>query len=175
MRLLVLGQDANGRSCVAENSDVAPAAIDGIPGASIAQLFATNQSPPPPCPPGLGKRLEDRLAPGLVRWYVIDHEPHAVTDEPSAAVELHHRNAIDLVVILSGDAQLILGDGPHPVGTGDCIVMAGTDHGMLPGPNGCRLLSFAVGTPPPAQRTAPQAGPPAEGAASSHQPQRGTG
>lgn len=155
MRLLILGQDADGRSCVVESSEVSPTAIDGIPGASVAELFSTHQNPPPPCPPGLGKRLEDRLGPGLVRWFVIDHEPHTApgghgnAHEQSAAVELHHRNAIDLVVVLSGDAQLMLGDGSHPVSAGDCIVMAGTDHGMLPGAEGCRLLSFAIGTPPP--------------------------
>jgi uncharacterized cupin superfamily protein len=63
---------------------------------------------------------------------------------------LHHRNAIDLVVILDGDGELMLGDGPHPVRTGDCVVMAGLDHALHPGPGGCCLMSFAIGAAPAA-------------------------
>lgn len=148
MRLLVLGLDAAGQSCIVEDAEVQPTAIDGVPGAVVSTLFATQQSPPPPCPPGLGKRLEDRLAPGLVRWFVIDHQPQTGPDEDTPGAELHHRNAIDLVVVLEGGGELILGDGPHPVWAGDCIVMPGIDHGLRPGADGCRVMSFAIGTPP---------------------------
>ena len=148
MRRLVLGLDGDGRSCVAEEGEVVPAAIDGLPGVAAATLFATSQSPPPPCEPGLGTLANDQLTPGLVRWFVVEHEPRTSSgDHPG--VELHHRNAIDLVVVLEGDGELILGDGPHPVNVGDCIVMAGLDHSLRPGPDGCRLMSFAIGTPPP--------------------------
>ena len=148
MRLLVLGLDGDGRSCLAEETEVEFDAIEALPGASMATLFATEQSPPPPCQPGLETLVPDSIAPGLVRWFMINHEPRTSADDHRGA-ELHHRNAIDLVVVLEGDGELILGDGPHPVGTGDCIVMAGLDHTMRPGRNGCRLMSFAVGTPPP--------------------------
>ena len=147
MRRVVLGLDADGRSCVADEAEVALNGIDGLPGASVATLFATDQSPPPPCEPGLGTLVNDQLTPGLVRWFVIDHEPRTSTEE-HAGLELHHRNAIDLVVVLEGDGDLILGDGPHPVSAGDCIVMAGLDHTLRPGAHGCRLMSFAIGTPP---------------------------
>jgi mannose-6-phosphate isomerase-like protein (cupin superfamily) len=148
MRRLVLGLDAEGRSCVAEEAEVAFNAIDALPGASVATLFATSQSPPPPCEPGLGALVPDTLAPGLVRWFVIDHEPRSSPDDVRG-LEMHHRNAIDLAVVLAGAGDLILGDGPHPVSAGDCIVMAGLDHTLRPGPDGCRLMSFAIGTPPP--------------------------
>jgi hypothetical protein len=149
MRLLVLGVDADGRSCIVEDNDAAPVAVDGVPGVSISSLFRTTQSPPPPCPPGLGTLLEDRLPPGCVHWYVVDHEPPDGPEE-HAGTELHRRNTIDLIVMLEGDAELILGDGSHPVHAGDCIVMAGIDHGLRTGPNGCRMMSFAIGTPPAA-------------------------
>jgi mannose-6-phosphate isomerase-like protein (cupin superfamily) len=149
-RLLILGLDPHGRSCVASEIPVVPTAIDGMPGAAIATLFATSQSPPPPCPPGLGTLIEGRPAPGLVQWYVIEHEPRSPAHERATGTELHHRNAIDLVVILDGDGELVLGDGPHPVRSGDCVVMAGLDHALRPGPGGCRLMSFAIGASSPA-------------------------
>ncbi len=149
MRLLVLGVDAHGSSCLTAMTEVVPRAVAGVPGVAVARLFSTDSSPPPPCPAGLGLATEDRLAPGLVQWYVVEHEP-AAHDERSAATELHHRNAIDLVVVLDGSADLLLMDGAHPVSAGDCIVMAGIDHGMRAGIDGCRLMSFAIGTPPPA-------------------------
>ena len=149
MRLLVLGLDADGRSCIAEDGDLATTAVDGVPGTSMATLFRTTQSPPSPCAPGSGRLLEDRLPPGCVHWYVVEHEPPEAPEE-HAGTELHRRNTIDLIVVLEGDAELILGDGSHPIRAGDCIVMAGIDHGMRTGPNGCRMMSFAVGTPPAA-------------------------
>jgi mannose-6-phosphate isomerase-like protein (cupin superfamily) len=90
----------------------------------------------------------------------MDHKPrdpsnaslHAgdPSDASPRAGEMHYRNAIDLIMILQGGAELILGDGGHPVEAGDCIVMPGSDHGLRAGPNGCRLMSFAIGTPMPA-------------------------
>ena len=150
MRLLILGVDANGRSCIVEETEAAPAAVPGVAGTSVAKLFSTSESPPPPCPPGLGKLSAGVLPPGLVQWFIVSHEPHRSPNEHTAGTEPHYRNAIDLVVVLEGGADMLLWDGPHPVRAGDCIVMAGTDHGLRPGPEGCRLMSFAIGTPPPA-------------------------
>lgn len=149
MRLLLLGLDADGRSCIAQETDIVPAPIEGVRGAAVAPLFSTSQSPPPACASGPGKAVPDRLAPGIVQWYLVEHAAPETAAEQSAATELHHRNAIDLIVLMDGTAELLLGDGSHPVMSGDCIVMAGVDHGLRPGPSGCRLLSFAIGTPPP--------------------------
>jgi mannose-6-phosphate isomerase-like protein (cupin superfamily) len=109
-------------------------------------LFATNQSPPPPSPPGVGKFTGNTLPPGHVTWFVVEHPPLA--DAQSFTRELHYRNAIDLVSILEGGGDMLLGDGAHPVQAGDCIVMPGSDHRLRPGPQGCRLMAFAIGTPP---------------------------
>lgn len=81
-------------------------------------------------------------------WFSVHHLPRA-SDAPAPSTELHHRNAIDLVAILEGGGEMLLGDGAHPVQAGDCIVMAGSDHRLSPGPQGCRLMAFAIGTPSP--------------------------
>jgi mannose-6-phosphate isomerase-like protein (cupin superfamily) len=88
------------------------------------------------------------LAPGLLHWYIVEHDAPVSLDDHHAGTELHRRDSIDLVVVLDGSAELLLGDGSHPVYERDCIVMAGIDHGLRPGPTGCRLMSFAIGTPP---------------------------
>jgi hypothetical protein len=145
MRLLILGVDAQGRSCVVEQRDVVTSPISGLVGSSIAKLFSIDQSPPPPVVKGFGKYLPNALPPGHVSWYVIDHAPRVSDDEHSAATELHYRDAVDLVFILEGGGDMLLDDGAHPVVAGDCIVMEGTDHGLRPGNAGCRLMAFAIG------------------------------
>ena len=143
----MLGVDDEGRSCVVSERPVSAAAIPSIPGTAAASLFKTEQSPPPPCAPGQGTVVPSDLAPGVVHWYVVEHEP-PTSREDHAGTELHRRDSIDLVIVLDGSAELLLGDGTHPVHERDCIVMAGVDHGLRPGPEGCRLMSFAIGTPP---------------------------
>jgi hypothetical protein len=149
MRLIVLGVGADGASCIVSESELPFAPIPGLEGSKMAKLFATNQSPPPPRPPGLGKCAPDNLAPGHLSWYVIEHAPPKPGVDRSAATQLHHRNAIDLMVILEGGGEMILGDGRHELRAGDCIVMHGIDHGMQPGPKGVRTMALAIGTPPP--------------------------
>jgi mannose-6-phosphate isomerase-like protein (cupin superfamily) len=135
VRRLVLGLDADGRSCIAHETEVVPTAVDGVPGTTVASLFSTTESPPPPCAPGLGT-LNHGLGPGLVNWYVVEHEPQTSPEDDTAGGELHRRNAIDLVVVLEGSGDMMLGDGSHPVRAGDCIVMAGVDHRLRTGPDG---------------------------------------
>jgi mannose-6-phosphate isomerase-like protein (cupin superfamily) len=146
MRLLVLGVDAQGRSCVTEQQDeLAFNTIPGVPGTVIAKLFGTHESPPPSSPSGEGKQVPANLAPGHVSWYVINHEPYGHGETETAATALHYRNVVDLIFVVEGSGDMILGDGSHPVQAGDCIVMAGTSHGLRPGPQGCRLMAFAIG------------------------------
>lgn len=149
MRLLVLGVDAEGRSCVTEQREVVDfSAIPGIPGTTIARLFGTSESPPRCGPPGEGKKASDNPAAGLISWYVVNHEPYGPGEKDNAATELHHRNVLELIYFIEGGGDMILGDGPHPVRADDCIVMAGNSHGLRPGPQGCRLMVFAIGAVP---------------------------
>ena len=90
------------------------------------------------------------LAPGVLRWIVVEHEPYDVADGPTTSSTLHHIDALDLVFVHEGSGELLLGDGAYPVGPGDLIVMPGTDHAMRAGPGGLRLVVVSVGTPPPA-------------------------
>jgi mannose-6-phosphate isomerase-like protein (cupin superfamily) len=149
MRLLVLGVNAQGLSCITERQDeLAFSPIAGVPGTVIAKLFGASESPPPSSPPGEGKKIADSLAPGQISWYAINHEPYGPGEKETAATELHYRNAIDLIFVIEGGGDMLLGDGAHPVRAGDCIVMAGTSHGLRPGPQGCRLMAFAIGAAP---------------------------
>jgi mannose-6-phosphate isomerase-like protein (cupin superfamily) len=143
VRRLVLSVDEGGRSCIAESDAVADCAIEGVPHASIARLFAIDQSPPPPTPKGLGRYRPGVLPPGHLDWYVIEHAPRGADQPPPR--DLHYRDVVDLILIIEGAAQLILGDGPHEVRAGDCIVMAGAEHAFQPAAGGCRLMGLAIG------------------------------
>jgi hypothetical protein len=78
MRTLITGLDAAGRSCIAEESKVVPAPVDGFAGLRTAALFHTQQSPPPPRPPALAHTVDVQLPPGLIRWMIVEHEPSRI-------------------------------------------------------------------------------------------------
>jgi len=147
MRKLITGVDAEGRSCVVEDADVAvvPAAGHGV---NIARIYATTENPLPPRPAGTGETIDVRLAPGLLRWNVVDHEPHEIHDGPVTATTMHNKDTLDLVFVQGGTAKLVLHDGVHDVGPGDFVVMPGIDHAWNAGPDGCRLVVVTVGTRP---------------------------
>jgi mannose-6-phosphate isomerase-like protein (cupin superfamily) len=148
MRLLILGVDANGRSCVVKETEASPDAIPGMPGSTFTKLFATSESPPPGTAHGQGKGVPDRLAPGVLQWYITEHKAPSSPDAQTPGTQMHYRNALDLIIMLEGSGEMLLNDGAHPIRAGDCIVMPGTAHGLRPGPNGCRMMAFAIGTPP---------------------------
>jgi len=144
MRRLITGVDGDGRSCLIEASEIETAAPPGVSGVQVARIFATDQSPPPARQAARGERIEVNLAPGLLRWNVVDHRAH---EGPGVATTMHHKDTIDLVLVAEGSAVLVLDDGRHPVGPGDCIVMPGNDHALEPGADGCRVIAFVIGTP----------------------------
>jgi quercetin dioxygenase-like cupin family protein len=89
------------------------------------------------------------LAPGTLRWMVVEHPPYGEADGPRTSSTLHHTDALDLVFVHEGSGQLLLGDGPHDVEVGDLIVMPGIDHAMRAGAGGLQLVVVSVGTPAP--------------------------
>jgi len=148
MRKLVTGVDSDGRSCLAEVTGVELLDMGGH-GVNLARILLTDQSPPPPRLPALGRYVETSLAPGLLRWMIVEHPPHDENDPPTTSRTMHHNDALDLVFVHEGTGNLLLQDGPHPVGPGDLIVMHGVDHAMDPGADGMTLVVFSIGVPPP--------------------------
>jgi hypothetical protein len=146
MRKLVAGVDAQGRSCLVDETSVELQRLDAIPTLAMARLYATDQSPPPPRPPAQSERVDVGLAPGFVRWNVVAHDPY---DEPTVTTTMHHADKLDLVFVADGSADFVLQDGAHHVGVGDCVVTAGVDHAWKAGPDGVCLVVVSIGTPPP--------------------------
>jgi quercetin dioxygenase-like cupin family protein len=153
VRKLITGVDARGRSCLVEEADVAPAPVGGH-GVSVARVFAINESPPAARLPGLGETVDVRLEAGLLRWMAVEHRPyeelaHEAHDGPVTSTTMHHCDALDLVFVQEGTAELVLQDGAHPVAAGDFVVTPGVDHAWRAGPDGCRFVVVSVGMPPP--------------------------
>jgi mannose-6-phosphate isomerase-like protein (cupin superfamily) len=143
----VVGIGADGRSCIVENRALVQERV--APGTSIMQLFTTDKGPLGPFPAGLGTYVQDRLSVGQVSWRIIIRDPGSPAVETATGAALRHKNTIEFAVMLEGSAELVLGDGPHEIHAGDCIVLPGSDHALRAGPDGCRLMAFDVGTPPP--------------------------
>jgi len=139
MRRLVTGLDDGGRPCVLE--DVEVSFVEVMPGVGLHVAFETPENPLPARPPGRGDLLPSILEPGLVRWNIVEYEP-------SLEIPLHHTDTVDFDPVLWGSAELILDDGAHQLGPGDCVVVTGVDHAWRAGPAGCQLSVTTLGTPP---------------------------
>jgi hypothetical protein len=148
MRRIIVGKDADGRSSVVEVGEVTANPISGALRLGATQLYGILQSPPPACDPGTSHYGPEGLQPGHVSMVLIEHGPYDPATEQAPTKELHWRNATDMVLILDGGGNMLLGDGEFPLGPGDLIIMPGSDHKFLPGPQGARLIDFSIGTPP---------------------------
>ena len=142
MRVLITGVGADGGSCVVGEERVALSSDAASPGFWFGTLFATASAPPPPRPATRTPHLDLGLAPGAVRWDVIDYPP-------GQRYPMHHTDTVDFDVVLSGSVELTLDDGVHLLQTGDGAVINGVDHGWAAGPDGTRLSVVFVGSPPP--------------------------
>jgi hypothetical protein len=140
VRRFVTGVDANGRSCVVEETTMTPLADPDNPGFSSALAGRTDSSPPAARPEGVGHHVDLGLAPGLVQWLIVDYP--ANLEFPA-----HHTDTVDFDLLLEGHLVLVLDDGEHPLEPGDVVVVNGVDHGWKTGPSGCRLSVCSVGTP----------------------------
>jgi mannose-6-phosphate isomerase-like protein (cupin superfamily) len=149
MRRLITGVDTDGRSCIVEESEVTPGAVPGIAKLTMANLWNLDQCPPPPGPAQTGHFGDVRLPPGHVRWMVVHHEPHDADGGATTASEMHHTNAVDLIVVLEGSTRMVLQADERDLEPGDCVVMAGVDHAFSAGPAGCTVMSVAIGAPNP--------------------------
>jgi quercetin dioxygenase-like cupin family protein len=141
MRVLITGVDAEGRSCVVGEERVVLGSDPASSGFWFGSLFETTSAPPPARPPGRGEDLDIGLAPGVVRWQVIDYP-----EGPSYPV--HHTDSVDLDIVLEGTIELTLDDGVHVLQVGEGAVINGVDHTWAGGPGGARLSAICIGTPP---------------------------
>ena len=92
MRILTLGRDDEGRSCLVDEQEIKTAPI--IPGVAVGNLFSTTECPPVAPPPGHGVFDDMSMTPGTVSWMVVDLEPYSSDNDPSLATEMHYNNTI---------------------------------------------------------------------------------
>jgi quercetin dioxygenase-like cupin family protein len=142
VRVLITGVDADGRSCVTGAEWVTLGSVAASAGFWFGTAVETATTPPQPRPSGRAPHLEVGLAPGLVRWQLIDYAP-------GQSYPMHHTDTVDFDVVLAGSIELTLDDGSHVLRTGDGAVITGVDHAWAAGPDGARLSVIFVGSPPP--------------------------
>ncbi|HEY6533348.1 MAG TPA: hypothetical protein VIY72_13655 [Acidimicrobiales bacterium] len=141
MRRVVAGVDDDGRSCLTEDLDLGPERASK--GFERHFVYETEVAPPPARPLGQGSLYPMGLAPGHTRFYLVDQGPDFDVEVP-----FHHTDTVDIGFILSGSTELVLDDGAHELLAGDCFVILGVDHSWRNGPEGCRICSASIGTPP---------------------------
>jgi len=141
MRVLLTGADAEGRSCVVGEETVTLDAVPGSSGFWFGDVVETTATPPPAGPAQRGEHLELGLAPGVVRWQVIDYPE-------GQNYPMHHTDTVDFDTVLRGRIELTLDDGAHVLEAGDGAVINGVDHAWAAGPDGARLSVISIGTPP---------------------------
>jgi quercetin dioxygenase-like cupin family protein len=141
MHIFTTGVDTHGKSCVVSTDELVRNAIGadfklGIAYENTAGLLSAR-------PHGDADLIDQQLAPGGIRWILVEYGPDATTP-------VHHTDTLDLETVISGSVELILDDGAHLLEKGDMVVMTGVDHSWKAGPNGCQLSAVLIGTPPPA-------------------------
>jgi quercetin dioxygenase-like cupin family protein len=80
---------------------------------------------------------------------VVEHAPHALEDSPTTATRMHNTDALDVVYVIEGRADLVLEDGTYSVEPGVCVITPGVDHAWQAGPEGVRFLVFSLGLAQP--------------------------
>jgi len=107
-------------------------------------IFKTMTSPPSSRPAATGDLLDLHVPPGIVRWIYTEMPP-------GFEGSVHHTDTVDFDTIVSGSVEIVLGDGAHCLGAGDCVVITGVDHGWKAGAEGCVMSVVAIGTVPPTE------------------------
>ena len=143
MRVLITGTDAEQRSLVVGEEHVELNSLPDNSGFWFGNVFETIAVPPSARPRGHGEYLDVGLAPGLVRWQIIDYAP-------GESYPMHHTDTVDFDLVLQGSIELALDDGAHLLHAGDGVVVTGVDHAWAAGPDGARLSVIFLGTPAPA-------------------------
>lgn len=135
MRRIITGVDADGRSCVVEETSLSD------PDNMLSEVYATDRPIPPARQPAGGQHMDLHVAPGHTRWLVVRWAP-------DLEAQFHHTDSIDYDTVMDGSMTLILDDGEHELGPGDCVVMVGVGHGWRSGSAGCTMSVVVLGSEP---------------------------
>ncbi len=145
MRRIITGVDADGRSCVVaedslEGEPMRVVKIDGDRGMRVHSVCEPSDA----IPRQLGTTVfrDVGLDDGQAMW-------HLVHWGPNLELAPHYTNTLDFDQCLAGSMTIILGDGEHELGPGDCVVINGVDHGWRSGPEGATMLLMLIGSPGP--------------------------
>lgn len=152
-RRVVIGQAADGRTVVVDDH-VLPITVSLFPGAEFLRVWGSDGTPQLPHP-GAADAAQPTTwfpPPGGFRFAFVTLPPNTATmpeelDMAAALAELseklpglaefmepaspgmHTTDTVDVVLIVSGQATLDLGDGRHvTLERGDCVVQQGTRH-----------------------------------------------
>jgi quercetin dioxygenase-like cupin family protein len=96
----------------------------------------------------LAENVDVQLPAGFLRLMIVDHVTKEPSGAPSTASKMHNTDALDIVYVVDGYAELILEVGTYTVRAGECVITPGVDHAWEPGPSGARFLVWSLGTEP---------------------------
>lgn len=152
MRRVAIGQATDGRTVVLGDEEVSPITVALFPGAEFLRVWGGDGTPQLPATTDLAQPEDWFPRAGGFRFAIVTLPPNTVTmpenlDIGAALVEfseklpglaevmepdnpgMHTTDTVDVVLIVSGQATLDLGNGDElTLETGDCVVQHGTRH-----------------------------------------------
>jgi mannose-6-phosphate isomerase-like protein (cupin superfamily) len=174
IRRVVTGQSEAGAG-VLRDEEVSPITVALIPGAEFHRIWGSDATPEIPAPTSASEPRDWFPPAGGFRFGFVTLPPAAaatpgdldmaaalgeLSDKLPGFIELmepdspgmHTSDTVDVVLIVSGQATLQLGDGPEVnLAVGDCVVQNGTRHAWRnPTSEPCTMAVAIVG----ARRTA---------------------
>jgi mannose-6-phosphate isomerase-like protein (cupin superfamily) len=165
VRRIVTGHDADCRSVVTfEGQTPSVLAFESVPGSAMTEVWITAETPAEVdsdidlslrpvqlLPPANGSIFRiGQIAPisssgrSNAAQFKEMGAPQAHTGEAGKNPAMHRTATIDYAVVLSGEIFLLLDDGEHKLGPGDCVVQRGTDHGWENRSNEVCILAFIL-------------------------------
>lgn len=152
IRRVIIGQAAHRSEEVLGDEDVVPITVSLFPGAEFVRVWGSDGTPQLPASADRAQPKEWFPPPGGFRFVLVTLPPNTAPtagdlDMPEALVELseklpglaevmepdnrgmHTTDTVDVVLIVSGQATLDLGEGAElTLEAGDCVVQHGTRH-----------------------------------------------
>jgi mannose-6-phosphate isomerase-like protein (cupin superfamily) len=161
VRRVVTGIDAQGRSVVcSDDSARVELHFDHLPGFAITRLWCTDRTPPALDGEDLTLQPWQLQPPDAgLNWQIIERPPESADmpatqrrgadGRPLMGTGQHATDTLDLILILSGEVWLTVGDDEVHLRAGDTVVQRATDHrwrnrGTVP----CVMLALMVSTRP---------------------------